>query len=145
MQISIYLFEKIKHQEIENIVQHYLKLASKYAKVEFVSIKTPSDRKVELKTMEKYMTKSYNIILSEKGKNLTTEEFSKKIETIKNTNSKIAFWVANAYGFEDKVYQESDLVLALSPMTFTHEMTCAVLAEQIFRCLNLSSGGKYHK
>jgi 23S rRNA (pseudouridine1915-N3)-methyltransferase len=48
-------------------------------------------------------------------------------------------------GFAPAVLKKADLVLSLSPMTFTHEMTRLLLLEQLYRAYTINAGEKYHK
>ena len=41
--------------------------------------------------------------------------------------------------------KKADLVLSLSPMTFTHDMTRLLLLEQLYRACTIKAGEKYHK
>ena len=50
-------------------------------------------------------------------------------------------WTIRIHG----LIRRADLVLSLSALTFTHEMSRLVLLEQIYRALTILRGGKYHK
>ena len=43
------------------------------------------------------------------------------------------------------VDEEGGLRLCLSEMTFTHQMTRLILAEQLYRAMKINNGEKYHK
>ena len=44
----------------------------------------------------------------------------------------------------EDVKKEADLLLSLSPLTFTHELARLLLSEQLFRASNILAGGSYH-
>lgn len=145
MKIRIYIINKIKNNAITELVEYYQKLLSKYAKVEIISITDKSEQKIKLATIAKYLNDSFNIVLSEDGKEFTTSTFASKIESQKLNYSQLNFFVANAYGFDQEIKQKANLVLSLSQMTTGHELALVFLLEQLFRISNLNAGGQYHK
>lgn len=64
---------------------------------------------------------------------------------MQDSTSVINFYIGNAFGFEGEIEEKSDLLLSLSKMTLAHEQVNLILLEQLFRCMNLNAGGKYHK
>jgi 23S rRNA (pseudouridine1915-N3)-methyltransferase len=54
------------------------------------------------------------------------------------------FVVGGAYGLSDVVKQRADVLLSLSPMTFTHEIARMLLFEQLYRAVSIQTGSKYH-
>lgn len=145
MKIRIYIINKIKNSAIFELVEYYQKLLSKYAKVEIIGIPDKSEQKIKLATIAKYLNDSFNIVLSEDGKEFTTSTFASNIESLKLNYSQLNFFVANAYGFDQEVKQKANLVLSLSQMTTGHELVLVFLLEQLFRISNLNAGGQYHK
>ena len=145
MKIRIYIINKIKNSAIFELVEYYQKLLSKYAKVGIIGIPDKSEQKIKLTTIAKYLNDSFNIVLSEDGKEFTTSTFASKIESLKLNYSQLNFFVANAYGFDQEVKQKANLVLSLSQMTTGHELALVFLLEQLFRISNLNTGGQYHK
>ncbi len=145
MKIKIYIINKIKNKEIEELVSYYLTLLSKYAKVELVSIFDKTETKIKLDIVDKYFKDSFNVVLSEEGKEFTTKDFAQKLESTKLNFSQVNFFIANAYGFESEVKQKANMVLSLSQMTTGHELALVFLLEQLFRVSNLNAGGQYHK
>jgi 23S rRNA (pseudouridine1915-N3)-methyltransferase len=145
MKLKIFTIGKVKDRAIQELIEYYSKLISKYSKIELVSLNDKTESKLNLSLLEKYMENSYNIVLSEEGKEFTTLEFAKKLEGLNQNQPNVNFFIANAYGFELEVKTKANLVLSLSQMTTGHELAYAFLLEQLFRCLNLNAGGKYHK
>jgi 23S rRNA (pseudouridine1915-N3)-methyltransferase len=58
---------------------------------------------------------------------------------------KITFIIGGPLGLSPAILARADLVLSLSPMTFTHEMTRLLILEQLYRACTIKAGEKYHK
>jgi 23S rRNA (pseudouridine1915-N3)-methyltransferase len=57
---------------------------------------------------------------------------------------KVVFVVGGAYGMTDEVRERADLVLALSAMTFPHQLVRVLFAEQLYRATAILQGSPYH-
>jgi 23S rRNA (pseudouridine1915-N3)-methyltransferase len=56
----------------------------------------------------------------------------------------VAFVVGGAYGLTDAVRERADLVFALSPMVFPHQLVRLLFSEQVYRGLSILKGTGYH-
>ncbi|MDW7771911.1 MAG: 23S rRNA (pseudouridine(1915)-N(3))-methyltransferase RlmH [Desulfobulbaceae bacterium] len=56
----------------------------------------------------------------------------------------IHFIIGGHYGLHEEILHRADLVLSLSRMTFTHEMSRLVLLEQLYRGCMINGGRSYH-
>ena len=54
------------------------------------------------------------------------------------------FIVGGAYGLSAAVKSRADVLLSLSPFTFTHEIARMLLCEQLYRAVSIQTGSKYH-
>lgn len=80
------------------------------------------------------------------GKQLSSEELSKKFETAAVQGfGNITFVIGSSFGLCDEVKRKADFKLSMSKMTFPHQLARVMLLEQIYRSFKISSGGKYHK
>jgi len=57
----------------------------------------------------------------------------------------ISFLVGGHLGLDPEVVRSSGLVLSLSRLTFTHEMSRLLLLEQLYRAWSIKAGHAYHK
>jgi 23S rRNA (pseudouridine1915-N3)-methyltransferase len=87
----------------------------------------------------------YVILLDEKGKELSTVEFSGLLEKIFMLPKKrILFIIGGPWGFSDEVYPSADFKLSLSKMTFPHQLVRLLFLEQLYRVFTIIKGEPYH-
>ena len=85
------------------------------------------------------------VLLDERGKELTSREFSAMIERrMVQGLKRLVFIIGGPYGFSQDVYARADEKLSLSRMTFTHEMVRLFFTEQLYRAMTIMRGEPYH-
>lgn len=149
--IKIYIFAD-SHKHFSSWIQEYTKRLGKH--IEIIELKpvkkgTP-EQIISAETqilIEKFSRETgYKIILSPKGKNISTKEFSKLIEKQKNSWQKILFAIGGANGLDyEKLELLADFELSLGKMTLPHGLALTMLLEQVYRCTEIEKGSWYHK
>lgn len=85
------------------------------------------------------------VLLDEKGKTFGSRKFAEDLQKRLNQGFKqIVFVIGGAYGFADKVYQRANQKVALSSMTFSHQMVRTIFAEQLYRAFTILKNEPYH-
>ena len=56
----------------------------------------------------------------------------------------IVFVIGGAYGFSEEVYSKAQSKIALSKMTFSHQMVRMFFLEQVYRGFSILKGMPYH-
>ncbi|WP_422040387.1 23S rRNA (pseudouridine(1915)-N(3))-methyltransferase RlmH [Roseibium sp.] len=108
----------------------------------------PEDRKAEeAQALLGTVTGAARIVaLDENGKNLTSTDFSRKLESWKDQGiSDVMFAIGGADGHGQELIARADLKLALGAMTWPHQIARILLAEQIYRAMTIQSGHPYHR
>jgi 23S rRNA (pseudouridine1915-N3)-methyltransferase len=101
------------------------------------------EAKAILKKLNGY---DYVIALDERGKRLTSEAFSRLLESRMNVGTKtVGIVIGGAYGLSESVRQRADYVLSLSDLTFPHQLARLVIVEQCYRAYTMLKGIGYHK
>nr|WP_319385623.1 23S rRNA (pseudouridine(1915)-N(3))-methyltransferase RlmH [uncultured Roseibium sp.] len=86
------------------------------------------------------------VALDENGKNLTSADFSDRLESWKDQGiSDVVFAIGGADGHGSELIARADLKLALGAMTWPHQIARILLAEQIYRAMTIQSGHPYHR
>jgi 23S rRNA (pseudouridine1915-N3)-methyltransferase len=83
-------------------------------------------------------------LLDEKGKEFGSEEFGNWIEKRQLLPQNVVFLIGGAYGFDASLYDRMNLRLALSRMTFSHQMVRVIFLEQLYRAFTITKGEPYH-
>lgn len=101
---------------------------------------------VEAQGLEKYFGNDYIICLSDKGKEMSSNEFARFLGKMTSHSKRAATFVVGGFlGLDKRIIQRADLLLSLSKMTFSHELIRLILLEQIYRSLTILKGHHYAK
>lgn len=110
-------------------------------KMDFATVK----RKEAEQILRKVAPDDFVVLLDEKGKVFDSLQFAHymqkfMLQSIKN----VVFIIGGAYGFDDSVYQRANAKLALSAMTFSHQLIRVVFLEQLYRANTIIKNEPYH-
>lgn len=155
MRINILCIGKTDDREIKNLICYYKARLPKHWNFEMIEIPDVKNarnltpdllKKEEAKLFQNYFENSdLVILLDEKGKQYTSREFAQKMDSWMNSSvKKINFLIGGAYGFSDEIYQRANEKIALSKMTFTHQMVRLFMVEQFYRADQILQGKPYH-
>ncbi len=151
MKINIYSIVKPSKDEFDKLSNEFIKMCSKYAKVEVHNIFNKNIAKAQTlgeKEAKESYTKAYEphmkgfcIALDVLGSQIDSFEFSKMI----SNDSEVNFFIGGAFGFEREFLKKCDKTISLSSLTMAHKVVSLVLLEQIFRGLAIKNNHPYHK
>lgn len=131
---------------IRSGVEHYRKKILPFASVEFKTVREEPLRKglsrkeVHRREAERLRktrgARTAWVVLDENSKQIGSGEFAALIERWRvQGRSDLAFLIGGPSGLAPEIREEADLVLSLSPMTFSHELALLVLMEQLYRAM----------
>lgn len=148
--IKIVCVGKIKEKFFRDAILEYIKRISRYTKISIVEVMDESNIDIASKLegeriLKKISNDEYVIALDICGESLSSLEFSKKIDSIFNTKSKITFVIGGSYGLSSSVLKRSNYSLSFSKMTFPHQLFRIILLEQIYRAYKINNNESYHK
>lgn len=133
------------------VCEEYLVRLSPYVPVRVIEIaETPFGKnddiervkKMEAAQLIKYVKpNAYIIVLHPDAKAPSTKKFAESLEAWRR-KQEVIFIIGGPLGLHESVLEKADEQLSLSPLTFTHQMTRAILLEQIYRCV-MREKGKY--
>lgn len=156
--IKLIAVGKIKEDYLKNEINEYLKRLSRYVKISVIEVdgekimnnsSLKEDEKVKenegVRLLKQIKEKDFVLLIDLHGQELDSLEFSDKFLQITNTNSNIDIVIAGSLGFSQEVIKRANYRLCLSKMTFTHQMTRAIILEQIYRAFKIINNETYHK
>jgi 23S rRNA (pseudouridine1915-N3)-methyltransferase len=86
------------------------------------------------------------VVLDERGLLVTSAEFARWFQSEQNRGTReIAFVIGGPEGISPAVSEKAHLALSLGKMTWTHEMSRALLLEQVYRAHCILRRIPYHK
>jgi 23S rRNA (pseudouridine1915-N3)-methyltransferase len=155
MKITVVLVGKTQSKELEVLMAEYKKRLNRYIQVDWVELPDYKNRgKVtsdELKRIEgqlilsKISSGDDVVLFDEKGKEFTSVELSGFFKKKMNAGVRnLIFVVGGAYGFSDEVYARATSKLAISKLTFPHQLIRVLILEQIYRSYSIIKGEPYH-
>ncbi|MAT87641.1 MAG: 23S rRNA (pseudouridine(1915)-N(3))-methyltransferase RlmH [Aestuariivita sp.] len=88
----------------------------------------------------------YLTILDERGEQMTSTEFAKFIEALRDNGLKdLAFVIGGADGLDPSIKSQRRSMLSFGKMVWPHFMARAMLCEQIYRSGTILAGKPYHR
>ncbi len=159
LNITVICIGKLKEQYLRDASAEYQKRMGTLCRLNVIELPAeklsdnPSDKQIESalaaegkRIAEKIPRGSYVYTMCIEGKQKTSEELSRHLEDITLTGvSSVVFVIGGSFGISEEVKRLSDFKLSMSKMTFPHQVARIMLLEQIYRCLQISLGTKYHK
>lgn len=150
--IKIITVGNIKEKYLKEAIEEYSKRIKKYTNLEIIEVKDEGlveESKaisLEAEKIKKYLNqKEYIITMEIDGKEMTSVEFSNKINQILIENSNITFIIGGSYGLSTEIKQQAKLHLSFSKMTFPHQLFRVMLLEQVYRAYKIMNNESYHK
>lgn len=154
MQIDLIVVGKLKEKSMQQMCNEYIKRLGSYCKLNVIELKDESNNldqsqvlNREAEAITKVLdSKSYIIIMDIDGKQMTSEQFSQKIDDITTyENSKITFIIGGSLGIQASLKAKANLRVSFSKMTFPHQLFRVMLLEQIYRQFRILKNEPYHK
>jgi 23S rRNA (pseudouridine1915-N3)-methyltransferase len=137
MKITILHGGKFKQNFYKEAIFEYTKRINRYIKINIEQI----EKKINFDKFKKALV----IGLSADGKNLTTDDFKKQIESCLINSRDIVFILGDPFGMSESIEKIINLKISLGKQTMQHELTFVVLLEQIYRVFTIIRNEPYHK
>ena len=155
MKITLLTVGKTEDAYIKDGIDKFVKRLKHYTKLEIIDLHELKNTKAltqeQQKTREaelilkKLSVTDHVVLLDEKGLEFSSVQFADYLDkkAIGSVQSMV-FIIGGPYGFDASVYQRANAQLALSRMTFSHQMVRLFFVEQLYRAYSIIKGEPYH-
>lgn len=137
MKLYLYYIGKPRDGHANAIAEDFAGRISRYTTIEMREIRP---ERMDLWARHPAARK---IFLDPAGKQMASRDFTALLEKAEMEGRDLLFVVGGAEGLPAGWRERADLLLALSRMTFPHELARAMLAEQIYRAFTTLRGHPY--
>lgn len=155
MKIEFWCIGKTNETYLSEGIEIYTKRISRYIPYE---LKIIPDSKLSPKALPEEVKKAeyqsvikllqdgdYLILLDERGQHFTSVQLSEQLNKwLQLSNKRIIFLVGGAWGFDERLKSRANQLLALSKLTFSHQMIRLFFAEQLYRVFSILHNEPYH-
>jgi 23S rRNA (pseudouridine1915-N3)-methyltransferase len=155
MNIKLIAIGKTDNKNLQALIDEYTKRLGFYIKFDLdvipdiKNVKNLSESEQKVKEGQLILSKltptDQLILLDENGKEFNSVGFSDFLQKKMNSGIKtLVFVIGGPYGFSEEVYQKAQGKVALSQMTFSHQMVRLFVIEQIYRGFTILNNEPYH-
>jgi len=145
---------KTREKYLEAGITEYAKRLARFVQVEIVVLKSRSPesfpdtvfkQQEAQRLLDAVKPPSFIVALDARGKETDSPGLARLVEEWEEEGVQtIYFLVGGHLGLHEDIVKKADLVLSLSRLTFTHEMSRFILLEQLYRAWTIKAGRKYH-
>ncbi len=155
MNIKLIAIGKTDNKNLQALIDEYTKRLGFYIKFDLdiipdiKNVKNLSESEQKAKEGQLILSKltptDQLILLDENGKEFNSVGFSDFLQKKMNSGIKtLVFVIGGPYGFSEEVYQKAQGKVALSQMTFSHQMVRLFVIEQVYRGFTILNNEPYH-
>ena len=155
MNIKLLCIGKTDNKQLHTLIDEYSGRLNHYIKFslevipDIKNVKNLSESQQKEKEgiliLKKVGPQDHLILLDENGKEFNSVGFSKFLQKKMNGGYKtLVLVIGGPYGFSESVYQKAQGKVALSQMTFSHQMVRLFITEQLYRGFTILKGEPYH-
>lgn len=154
MRITLLVVGKTTDPRLQSLIEDYQQRLKHYIPFEFVVVPDIKNAKTlstdQLKSAEGQailaaLTPSMDVLLlDEHGREFRSIEYADFLQKKMGSGKDLTLIIGGAYGFSKEVYARANGKIALSQMTFSHQMIRLMAIEQIYRAMTILRNEPYH-
>lgn len=156
MQTRLILVGKTTDPHISALTDDYLSRLTHYLPLRLIvipelknarSLTADQQRQMEGDQILRHLTgpSDHLVLLDERGTQPTSTELAQWLGRHQvSSTSVLTFVIGGPYGFSPQVYARANERIALSRLTFSHQMVRLIFVEQLYRAHTILRGEKYH-
>ena len=140
--IKLICVGRVKEAYIKEGIDEFVKRLSAFANLEVIEIKDSTPEKEAVEIINK-IKEGKVFLLDEKGREYSSLEFSELIKK-EMFEKNVTFVIGGPEGLSSELKTKYQRI-ALSKMTFTHEMARMFFLEQLYRAFMITKNRNYHR
>lgn len=154
MRITLLVVGKTTDPRLQSLIEDYQQRLKHYIPFEFVVVPDIKNAKTlsqeQLKSAEgqailSFLTPVMDVLLlDEHGREFRSIEYADFLQKKMGSGKDLTLIIGGAYGFSKEVYTRANGKIALSQMTFSHQMIRLMAIEQIYRAMTILRNEPYH-
>ncbi len=155
MNIEIWSLGKENEPFIAEGIKYYFQKIKPYNPIELVILQTAkknnttdierTKQQEEELILKKLQPQHYLILLDERGKMLTSVQWSQQFQQCMNQGVKtLVILIGGAFGVTDAVRKRANQCWSLSALVFPHQLVRLIAAEQVYRAFSILNNSPYH-
>lgn len=155
MNINLIVVGKTDAQYIQEAISVYFKRVNFYTNFVITTIAdVKTGRGITREVQKRYegekilsqiVSTDFVVLLDENGAEYTSEKFADWLQKRMNSGAKrLCFVIGGPYGFSQDVYNRANEKIALSKMTFSHQIIRTIFTEQLYRAFTIINNEPYH-
>jgi len=155
MRLKVLWPGKTGNTALKDLEEYYLRRINQLEPCEIIATKEAKGllerdsgriQEIEAQGLEKHIKDDYIICLFDKGREMSSSEFARFLKSAgENSTRVVTFIVGGFLGLAGRILDRADMLLSLSSMTFSHDLSRSMLLEQIYRSLGIIKGRQYAK
>jgi len=143
MKLRLILLGKTRRPELRALLDDYLARIRHHALVELTELRDSSPAALRKLKVDSAATV---VLLDAAGKQHTSEQFARWLGDHRDRGTReLVFLCGDADGFPESLRRRATAKIALSTLTFSHELARVMLIEQLYRAFAILSGSPYPK
>ena len=153
MKITIASVGRMRDKRWKKLAREYEERLGHYRPVDVVEVRESNASSAEERRSEEgaalldaMPSGAVVVAMDETGRHESSQKLAAWLDQkmVRGTRH-LGFLIGGPEGLSSEVRERADRVLALSRMTFPHEMARVVLAEQLYRAMTIIRGEPYHR
>jgi 23S rRNA (pseudouridine1915-N3)-methyltransferase len=151
MKIRVLSIGSNRRGPIETLTADYGERLSRYLDFEIELVRPQGEgvvaRRAEAEALRQRIRRADRVVaLDEQGEMLSSKELAARIGKIQGSGGRdLTFLIGGTSGLDPGLRAAADWSLALSRLTFPHQLARLLLIEQLYRAMTLLRGEPYHK
>jgi 23S rRNA (pseudouridine1915-N3)-methyltransferase len=153
MKLRVVWIGKTKSKELGALIADFLQRVRRFVPVEVTELRDPraGDSRRQLAAEEERLLDALNsgdrlVVLDAAGQPWTSPQLAQFVgQHLRNDPRRLTFVIGGYSGMSEKVKARAERKWSLSPLTFSHEMTRVLVAEQLYRALCILNNHPYSK